>query len=124
MTATRIEQFGLAASADDLSAHMQGRVVTAGDVAYSDVRRIWNGAVTHEPALFALCETTEGVQAAVRIARSHNLPLSVRGGGHDWAGRALSDASIPTTSFRRRYRCRSADTNEPSLLLTRCLCRP
>jgi hypothetical protein len=31
----------------------------------------------------------EDVQAAVRAARSHGLPLSVRGGGHDWAGRAL-----------------------------------
>ena len=29
------------------------------------------------------------VQAAVRVARTHGLPLSVRGGGHDWAGRAL-----------------------------------
>jgi FAD/FMN-containing dehydrogenase len=39
--------------------------------------------------LLALCETVEDVQASVRIARSHGIPLSVRGGGHDWVGRAL-----------------------------------
>jgi FAD/FMN-containing dehydrogenase len=34
------------------------------------------------------------VQAAVRAARRHGLPLSVRGGGHDWAGRALCDDGL------------------------------
>lgn len=39
--------------------------------------------------MIAVCETPADVQAAVRTARQHDLPLSVRGGGHDWAGRAL-----------------------------------
>jgi FAD/FMN-containing dehydrogenase len=30
----------------------------------------------------------------VRAARRHGLPLSVRGGGHDWAGRALRDDGL------------------------------
>jgi FAD/FMN-containing dehydrogenase len=34
------------------------------------------------------------VEAAVRAARRHGLPLSVRGGGHDWAGRALRDDGL------------------------------
>jgi FAD/FMN-containing dehydrogenase len=29
-----------------------------------------------------------GPEAAVRVARRHGLALLVRGGGHDWAGRA------------------------------------
>ena len=71
MTATSIEQFGLAAAADDLSAHMQGRVVTAGDVAYSDVRSIRNGAVTHEPALFL-----HSVKPLRTYSRSAHLPFT------------------------------------------------
>jgi hypothetical protein len=77
------------AAAHDLRVVMQGDVLLPGDCAYSSACQIWNGAVDHRPALFALCRTVEDVQAAVRTARAHGLPLSVRGGGHDWAGRAL-----------------------------------
>jgi len=77
------------AAAHYLRAVMQGNVLLPGDRAYTSACQIWNGAVNHRPALFALCRTVEDVQAAVRTARAHGLPLSVRGGGHDWAGRAL-----------------------------------
>lgn len=82
------------AAAHDLCAVLQGRVVLEGEEAYQEVRQIWNGAVEHQPALFALCETVEDVQAAIRIARAHNLSISVRGGGHDWAGRALKHKGL------------------------------
>jgi hypothetical protein len=61
---------------------------------YARARRLWNGAVDHYPALFAMCESVDDVQAAVRAARAHDLPLSVRGGGHDWAGRALRHSGL------------------------------
>jgi FAD/FMN-containing dehydrogenase len=76
-------------AAAELRAKMQGRVVSRGDDDYARTRKIWNGAVENQPALFAVCETSADVQAAVRVARRHGLPFSVRGGGHDWAGRAL-----------------------------------
>jgi FAD/FMN-containing dehydrogenase len=34
------------------------------------------------------------VQAAVRSAGEHGFPLSVRGGGHDWAGRSIRDGGL------------------------------
>jgi len=86
-TMRRIAKSGLAAA--ELRAAMQGTVVLPGDEAYAAARSIWNGAVDHQPALLAICETPEDVEVAVRIAQAHRLPLSVRGGGHDWAGRAL-----------------------------------
>src|SRR5262250_957403 len=49
--------------------------------------RCKTGAVFH-------CHGPEDVQAAVRVARDCDLPLSVRGGGHDWAGRALCDGLV------------------------------
>jgi hypothetical protein len=76
-------------AARELRAMMRGRVVLRGDDDYARTRQIWNRAVENQPALFAVCETSADVQAAVRVARRYNLPLSVRGGGHDWAGRAL-----------------------------------
>jgi FAD/FMN-containing dehydrogenase len=93
----------LETAAHDLRAEMQGRVVLPDEEAYPSVRRVWNGAVTYRPAMFALCEGITDVQAAVRVARAHNLPLSVLGGGHDWAGRGLRDGGlvIDLTSMRQ-----------------------
>jgi FAD/FMN-containing dehydrogenase len=76
-------------AARELRAMMQGRVVLRGDGDYTRTRQIWNRAVEKQPALLAVGETSADVQAAVRVARRYDLPLSVRGGGHDWAGRAL-----------------------------------
>src|SRR5579875_618736 len=50
---------------------------------------IWNAAVTTRPAVVRPCRTTSDVIGAVREARAGHLPLSVLGGGHDWAGRAV-----------------------------------
>ena len=61
-----------------------------GDDEYPQTLQIWHRAVQHRPALFAVCETSPNVQAAVRSGREYELSLSVRGGGHDWAvARAL-----------------------------------
>jgi FAD/FMN-containing dehydrogenase len=71
---------------------MRGRVLMAGDEAYNTGLRLWSGE--RRPALLARCADPADVQAAVRIARAHELPLSVRGGGHDWAGRALRHCGL------------------------------
>lgn len=89
MNVTNIRSASELTLAHELRGKMQGRVVLRGDNDYVQTRQIWNGAVQHQPELFAVCETSADVQAAVRSARGHGLTLSVRGGGHDWAGRAL-----------------------------------
>jgi hypothetical protein len=81
-------------AARELKATMRGRVLMAGDEAYDTGLRLWNGAVERRPAVLARCADPADVQAAVRIARAHELPLSVRGGGHDWAGRALRQGGL------------------------------
>ena len=68
---------------------LQGQVVLPGDENYPAAKALWNGAIDHHPALIARCETREDVQSAVRAARAYGLALSVRGGGHDWSGRAM-----------------------------------
>ena len=90
-------------AARQLRAVMKGKVVRWGDDGYARAREIWNGAVQSQPALFALCKNSDDVQSAVRCARKHNIPLSVRGGGHDWAGRALRhDGLVIDLSHIRR----------------------
>jgi hypothetical protein len=90
------------AAARELRAMMQGRVVLRGDADYARTRQIWNRAVENQPALLAVCETSADVQGAVRVARRYNLPLSVRGGGHDWTGRALCSDGLVIDLTRMR----------------------
>ncbi|GAA1712893.1 FAD-dependent oxidoreductase [Kribbella yunnanensis] len=61
---------------------------------YADSIALWNGAVQRRPAIVVSCNLTEDVVAAVRVAREFGLPLSVRGRGHDYAGRALVDGGM------------------------------
>src|ERR1700753_1986948 len=55
---------------------------------------IWNGAVSVRPAAVRRCADPVQVSEAVQRARADGLPLSVRGGGHDWAGRAVRDGGL------------------------------
>jgi FAD binding domain len=71
----------------------RGQVLVSGP-AYDESRRVWNGAVDHRPALIVRPWTSGDVQAAVRAAREHQLPLSVLGGGHDWADRAMRPGGL------------------------------
>jgi FAD/FMN-containing dehydrogenase len=78
-----------------------GKVVSSGP-AYDESRRIFNVAVTRRPAVIVLCESTSDVQSSVRAATTCGLSLSVRGGGHDWAGRALrGDLIVDLRRMRR-----------------------
>lgn len=72
-----------------LAGQLRGRVSRPGDEKYAAATAIWAKPVGRMPRAIAHCRTSEDVQFAIRAARECDLPLSVRGGGHDWAGRAL-----------------------------------
>src|SRR5258708_23331292 len=107
MIATDTTKKSRIAVAKDLRTVMQGKVAIAGEASYEAARRVFNGAVDRRPKLFAFCESARDVQEAVRAARAYGLPLSVRGGGPDWAGRALSDYRFPGSAIPRRRQDRA-----------------
>src|SRR5260370_4045710 len=109
-----VSQLGRAA-ARDLRALLQSEVSLPGEPAYERARQIVNGAVNLSPSLFVFCERSKDVQEAVRIARSYRLPLSVRGGGHDWAGRALRDQGLVIDLSRMRRVAVDVEANEDSV---------
>jgi FAD/FMN-containing dehydrogenase len=71
-----------------------GRTSTPGDDRYAAATAIWPKPVGRTPHMIVHCRTREDVQSAIRAARDADAPLSVRGGGHDWAGRALCDGLV------------------------------
>jgi FAD/FMN-containing dehydrogenase len=101
---------GLLAAVLDLRNRMRGEIILPGADAYDlpgaddydRLRSVFNGAIDHAPALIARCETSKDVEAAVKMAREHGLRLSVRGGGHDWAGRAIRPGGLVIDLSRMR----------------------
>ncbi|MFE6285187.1 FAD-binding protein [Streptomyces sp. NPDC057877] len=73
---------------------LRGGVLAPDDSAYRSARLMWNGAVDTRPAVIARPADEADVRRAVDIARTHELPLAVRGGGHDWAGRSTADGGL------------------------------
>jgi len=82
------------AVARDLETRIRGSVIVPADPAYLQATRLWNGAVQRTPALIVRARDEVDVMTAVRAAQDSQLPLSIRGGGHDWAGRALRDGGL------------------------------
>ncbi|MDR8414795.1 FAD-binding oxidoreductase [Nonomuraea sp. 3-1Str] len=71
-----------------------GRVVTEQDPRYDVARALWNGAVDHRPAAIVRCTGPGDVSAAIRFAREEELEISVRGGGHDVGGSAVTSGGL------------------------------
>ena len=77
-----------------LRASLSGAVILPGEDGYDAARTIFNGTIDRHPALIARCTSTGDVSKAVRFARERGLSVSVRGGGHNVAGNAISDGGL------------------------------
>jgi FAD/FMN-containing dehydrogenase len=79
---------------DQLADRLRGDLLLRDDPDFDRARRVWNGMVDRHPALIVRCLGTADVVAAIDHARRHDLPLSVRGGGHGVAGKAVVDGGV------------------------------
>ena len=79
---------------DQLRETVRGPVVLPEDDGYDEARAIWNGMIDRRPALIVGCTSTADVVAGVNLAREEGFELSVRGGGHNVAGSAVSEGGI------------------------------
>jgi FAD/FMN-containing dehydrogenase len=83
------------ATIQELREAVRGEIVTPSDPGYAEAARIWNGAHDgHRPALIVRCTGAADVIAAVGFARSNDLTIAVRGGGHSVAGFSTVDDGI------------------------------
>ncbi len=85
-----------------LRSQFLGPVVAPGDTDYDMVRRIYNASVDRRPAAIVRCAGASDVIRAVAIAREKNLPISVRGSGHNVAGRSICDDGLMVDLSRMR----------------------
>ena len=78
----------------ELRSKLGEQLIARGDLAYNKSRRVWNGMIDKFPALIARARGVADVVASVNFARSHGLPLAIRGGGHNAAGFGTCDGGL------------------------------
>jgi FAD/FMN-containing dehydrogenase len=82
------------AAVEPLEKVLSGPVLAPGDPGYDEARRIHNGLIDRHPAVIARCMHTADVADAVNFGRSEGLEISVRGGGHNVTGRAVTNGGL------------------------------
>src|SRR4051794_15134036 len=78
----------------DLATQVSGPVLGPGDEDYNAARAVHNGLIDRKPGLIVRCRTTSDVVAALAFARRNGLEISIRGGGHNVGGRAVTDGGL------------------------------
>jgi hypothetical protein len=78
----------------ELGAGLRGQVVCAGEGGYDTARTVFNGMIDRRPLAVIRSVDASDVVRCVTFARRHDLPLSVRGGGHSIAGNAVGDSAV------------------------------
>src|SRR5438067_8749553 len=78
----------------ELAEAVRGDVIGPDDWGYDEARAIWNGAHDRRPALIVRCAGVADVMRAVDFARSEDLAVAVRGGGHSIPGFSSVDGGV------------------------------
>lgn len=79
---------------DRLRERLRGELLRPGDAGYDEARRVWNGMIDRYPALIVRCAMVADVVRAVNFARRYQVPVSIRGGGHNVAGSAICEGGM------------------------------
>src|SRR6266508_5622598 len=81
-------------SLNELRHSLYGIVVLPADAEYDTARRGFNALINRRPAVIARCLGAGDVAVAFDFARAYELPVAVRGGGHNPAGHCVCDGGI------------------------------
>jgi FAD/FMN-containing dehydrogenase len=73
---------------------LRGELIRPEDDRYDATRAVFNGMIDKRPAMIVRCAGTADVIQGVNFSRTHDLLLSVHGGGHSVAGNAVSDGGL------------------------------
>jgi len=83
-----------AANIDALRNNLRGQVIARTDAAYDDARKLYNGMIDKRPLAIARCVDAADVMAAVAFGRDNDIPIAIRGGGHNGPGLASVDDGL------------------------------
>ena len=78
----------------ELGSTFAGHLIGPEDSEYESARAVYNAMIDRRPALIARCAGAQDVARTIAFARAHDLPLAVRGGGHNGAGLGICDDGV------------------------------
>src|SRR3954447_11423359 len=78
----------------ELEQGLRGHLVRTTDPVYDSTRALWNGAHDRYPALIVRATGAADVIRALEFARSEELSVAVRGGGHSIPGHSSVDGGL------------------------------
>ncbi|WP_099205700.1 FAD-binding oxidoreductase [Scatolibacter rhodanostii] len=74
--------------------HLTGRVVIPADPSYPEARQGFNRAIQQYPLIIVYCQNEYDVSNAVIWARTYNIPLRIRNGGHNYEGYSNGNCTL------------------------------
>ena len=77
-----------------LEGSLRGELIHPRHPSYDAARVVYNAMVDKRPAAIVRCKEISDIVRAIDFARSHNLIVAVRGGGHNVAGKAICDDGL------------------------------
>lgn len=81
-------------TAPELRTRIQGQVLEPGDPGFEEARSLWNMRFDRRPDLIAQCSGSGDVAAAIEFARSREMQLTVKGGGHSYAAHSVAEGGL------------------------------
>src|SRR5438445_8891792 len=78
----------------EFGAEFEGELIGPGEPSYDEARTLFNAMIDKRPAMIARCGGPADVARVIAFARSHELPLAVRGGGHNGGGFGSVDDGV------------------------------
>lgn len=73
---------------------LEGAVFLPGDGGYNGARSIWNACIDRCPELITRPTSSQDVSRIVKFAHQNGISLSIRGGGHNHNGYAVSNGGM------------------------------
>lgn len=73
---------------------LTGRVVIQSDPDYGELRQGYNRAIQQYPLILNDCRSVADVSNAVKWARTYDVPLRIRSGGHNYEGYSNGDGVL------------------------------
>jgi FAD/FMN-containing dehydrogenase len=83
-----------ASLANELKGKLRGPLLMPAEPGYDESRSLWNGMIDRRPAAIARCAGAADIVACVDFARSRDMLLSIKGGGHNISGLAVGEESL------------------------------